>query len=132
MVKRTRKQQGGNGTAPPSAWGSVFNTYGNGWTQFMNALTLQPGANAGSMGSNDLRPIGNVNANDPNSSLLKQTGGRKRAKTQRKGKRGGSLAIGAVLEQAIVPFGLLAMQNKYGKSKRTKSSSNKRSRRSRR
>jgi len=69
---KTRKQQGGNSMAPPSAWGSVFNTYGNGWTQFMNALTLQPGANAGSIGSNDLVPIGKMNANDPGSSLINQ------------------------------------------------------------
>jgi len=129
MVKRTRKQQGGNGMAPPSAWGSVFNTYGNGWTQFMNALTLQPGANAGSMGSNDLVPIGKVNANDPGSSILKQSGGKKRRSG--KSKKGGFLGIGALLEQAVVPFGLLGLQQSYGKSRRSKQSAGSRTRRRR-
>jgi len=126
---KTRKQQGGNSMAPPSAWGSVFNTYGNGWTQFMNALTLQPGANAGSIGSNDLVPIGKMNANDPGSSLINQKGGKKRRSG--KSKKGGFLGIGALLEQAVVPFGLLGLQQSYGKSRRTKYSGSKRTRRNR-
>ncbi len=129
MVKRTRKQQGGNGMAPPSAWGSVFNTYGNGWTQFLNALTLQPGANAGSIGSNDLVPIGKANANDPGVSILKQSGGKKRRSG--KSKKGGFLGIGALLEQAVVPFGLLGLQQSYGKSRRTKHSGSRGTRRRR-
>lgn len=121
MVKKTRKQQGGNSMAPPSAWGSILNTYGNGWTQFLNALTLQPGANAGSIGSNQLVPIGKVNANDPSSSMLNQKGGKKRRSG--KSKKGGFLGIGALLEQAVVPFGLLGLQQSYGKSRRNSSGS---------
>lgn len=129
MAKKTRKQQGGSGMAPPSAWGSVFNTYGNGWTQFLNALTLQPGANAGSSGSNDLVPIGKANANDPGVSILKQSGGKK--KRSGKSKKGGFLGIGALLEQAVVPFGLLGIQQSYGKSRRTKHSGSRGTRRRR-
>lgn len=123
--KHSRKQRGGN-VAPDSAWGSVFNNYGNGWTQFMNALTLQPGSNAASASSNQIVPIGKINANDPSVTLLKQSGGKKR-----KGKKGGFLGIGAILEQAVVPFALLGMQNSYGKTKRAKHSGGKRTRRHR-
>ena len=45
--RRTRKmmssQQGGN--APDSAWGYVMNTVGDGWTQFMDTFSVQPGEN---------------------------------------------------------------------------------------
>ena len=128
--RRTRKmmssQQGGN--APDSAWGYVMNTVGDGWTQFMDTFSIQPGENAGAMNSNQLVSIKNPNINDPSSSMLKQTGGSKRRKG--KGKKGGFLGVGAVLEQAVVPFGLLAMQQSY-KSKRAKRSGFKRSRRNR-
>jgi len=126
--KHSRKQRGGN-VAPDSSWGSVFNNYGDGWTQFMNALTLQPGANAASASSNQIVPIGKINANDPSVTLLKQTGGKTRKRGR--GKKGGFLGIGAILEQAVVPFALLGMQNSYGKSKRAKNSGSKRSRRNR-
>ena len=127
--KRTRKmntQKGGN--SPDSAWGYVMNTVGDGWTQFMDTFSVQPGEVAGAVNSNQLVPKGNPNANivgapAPN---VKQTGG-KRGKG--KGKKGGFLGVAAILEQAIVPFGLLGMQQSYGKSRRSKSSGSKRSRR---
>jgi hypothetical protein len=126
--RRTRKmmsnQQGGN--APDSAWGYVMNTVGDGWTQFMDTFSVQPGENAGAMNSNQLVSIKNPNINDPSSSILKQTGGKRR---KGKGKKGGFLGVGAVLEQAVVPFGLLAIQQSYGKSKRAKRGGSKRSRR---
>ena len=128
--KRARTQHGGDLAGnPASSWGWGLGTVGNGWTQFMNALTLQPGANAGSIGSNDLVPIGKMNANDPGVSLLNQKGGKRRRSG--KSKKGGFLGIGALLEQAIVPFGLLGMQQSYGKSRRTKYSGSKRTRRNR-
>ena len=120
--KHHRKQRGG--LAPDSAWGSVLNNYGDGWTQFMNSLTLSNNQNVASASSNDIVPIGRPNANDPSSSMLnnKQSGGKK-------GKKGGFLGIGAILEQAVVPFGLFGMQHSYGKSRRSKSSGNSKTRR---
>lgn len=117
--KHHRKQHGG--LAPDSAWGSVLNNYGDGWTQFMNSLTLSNNQNVASASSNDIVPIGRPNANDPSSSMLK--GGSK------KGKKGGFLGIGAILEQAVVPFGLFGMQHSYGKSRRSKSSGHSKTRR---
>ena len=127
--RRTRKmmssQQGGN--APDSAWGYVMNTVGDGWTQFMDTFSVQPGENAGAMNSNQLVSIKNPNINDPSNTILKQAGGKRR---KGKGKKGGFLGVGAVLEQAVVPFGLLAIQQSYGnKSKRAKRGGSKRSRR---
>ena len=40
----TRRQRGGDlGGNPASAWGYTMGTLGNGWTQFMNSLSIQPG-----------------------------------------------------------------------------------------
>ena len=61
------------------------------------------------------------NANDPGISILKQSGGKK--KRSGKSKKGGFLGIGALLEQAVVPFGLLGIQQSYGKSRRKHSGS---------
>jgi hypothetical protein len=126
--RRTRKmmnnQQGGN--APDSAWGYVMNTVGDGWTQFMDTFSVSPDMNAGTLNSNQLVSIKNPNINNPNTSTLKQTGGKRR---KGKGKKGGFLGVGAVLEQAVVPFGLLALQQSYGKSRRAKRGGSKRSRR---
>lgn len=129
-----RSQRGGSwGAYPDSAWGFQMNNLGNGWTQFMNSLTLQPGENLGTTQSNDIVPIKNINAQDTTKML---TGGKKRrhrhrmshmqrqqmqmrmqqmqqAKSQSRGKKGGY--FGAVLEQAAVPLALLGMQQAYGK-----------------
>jgi hypothetical protein len=53
-----------------------------------------------------------------NLNLVQSAGGRSRHR--RKSKRGGFGAIGEVIRQAIVPFGLLGLQNTYGKKKSTK------------
>ena len=60
-------------------------------------------------------------------SLIQSAGGRRRRRGRMTKKRGGFL-MGEVINQAVVPFGLLALQNRYG---RRKSRMNK-SRRSRR
>jgi len=136
---KTRSQRGGNqGAYPDSAWGFQMNNLGNGWTQFMNSLSLQPGETVGTSGSNDIVPIRNLNAQ------TKMSGGRKRGnkkmrrmqqmqqaqqmqqmqkaqqaqqmqqtKSRSRGKKGGYW--GAVLEQAAVPLALLGMQQFYGK-----------------
>ena len=129
--RHTRKmntQKGGN--APDSAWGYVMNTVGDGWTQFMDTFSVQPGEVAGAINSNQLVPKGNPNANVAGAPVpnVKQTGGR-RGKGKGKSKKGGFLGVAALLEQAVVPFGLLGMQQAYGKSRRSKGQGNKRSRR---
>lgn len=111
---RRRHQKGGDLAGnPPSAWGWGLGTMGNGWTQFMNSLSLQPGQNAASASSNDIVPVGRLNANDPRIPISK-VGGRRRRR--RSSKRGGSMT--AVLSQAAVPGVLLAAQQTYGRRTR--------------
>ena len=125
MPKRNKK--GG----ASSGWQYVFNQVGDGWTQFQNALTLQPGQNLGSMQSNDIEPIGKPNfqsnQGEPsakNLSLIQSAGRRRRSKMskrrsnkrrsiKRTSKRGGNW--GAIANQAAAPLALLAMQNTYKK-----------------
>jgi hypothetical protein len=132
--KRQRHQSGGMGA---TEW--VNNLLGNGWQQFQNALMVQPGSNLGSIQSNQVVPNDGskgVNINDPNNVMPNPNGSpQKGGKTRRKGrkgrgKKGGMLGVGAVLEQAVVPFGLFGLQHSYGKSRRHHGS--RRSRRSRR
>ena len=94
---KTRSQRGGNvGAYPPSAWGWGMGTLGNGWTQFMNSLSVQPG---GVNQGNQLVPVNGT-----------QSGGKRRRR--RGGKKGGNML--AVAEQAAVPFALFAMNNALG------------------
>ena len=97
--KTRRKSQRGGELAgnPPSGWGWTLGTAGNGWTQFMNSMTLQPGQNASTAQSTQL--------------VIK--GGRKR---KSRGKRGGSW--GAIASQAAAPLSLVAMNHLYGKSRK--------------
>jgi len=93
---KTRSQRGGDlGGNPPSAWGFTMGTLGNGWTQFMNSLSVQPG---GANHGNQLVPVNGT-----------QSGGKRRRK---RGKRGGNML--AVAEQAAVPLSLFAMNNVFG------------------
>jgi len=119
-MRRTRSQRGGDLAGnPASAWGWGLGTLGNGWTQFTNSLTLQPGQSSGSVQSNDIVPVGKVNAQDSQpgvgsnltGAVPKMNGGRRR-----KGKRGGNW--GLILNQAAVPGALLAAQQTYRKGKR--------------
>lgn len=104
-------QHGGN--YPPSAWGSVMGTVGNGWTQFMNSLTLQPGQNITANQSNNLVPINNANANAQVAKMPAQSGGKRR---KSRGKRGGNLL--AIAEVAAVPATLIAMNHTLGRRSR--------------
>jgi hypothetical protein len=107
---KTRRQRGGNvGSYPPSAWGFTMGTLGNGWTQFMNSLSVQPG---GVNQSNNIVPINGA-----------QSGGKRRRK---RGRRGGNML--AVAEQAAVPLALFAMNNSLG-SRRNRSNNKSRRRR---
>ena len=119
-----------------SGWQYVYDQVGNGWTQFQNALTLQPGQNLGSMQSNDIEPIGKPNFQnyqaEPTSQNLSliQSAGRRRKR--RRIKRGGNW--GAIATQAATPLALLAMQNTYRRkgSMSRKSKKTRKSRRTRR
>ena len=118
-----RGQHGGNLAGnPPSAWGWGLGTLGNGWTQFMNSLSLQPGQNLGAIQSNASVPVGGLNAqtyqgnigpnmtgNIPSNSV----GGGRRRRGRRGSKRGGNM--GVVLSQAAVPGALILMNNALGK-----------------
>jgi hypothetical protein len=132
--QRHQTQSGGMGA---TEW--VNNLLGNGWQQFQNSLMTQPGSNLGSVQSNQIVPNDGskgVNINDPknvmpNPNGSPQNGGKTRRKGRKgRGKKGGMLGVGAVIEQAVVPFGLFGLQQSYGKSRRHHGS--KRSRRSRR
>jgi hypothetical protein len=102
---RRRKQHGGD-----SAWEYVMKTVGDGPQQFTNSLTLQSGQNLSASKSNDIVPIGKINAQDAQPMLKpNMTGGKRRAK-------GGSW--GAVAAQAFVPGVLLGAQQLYGRSRR--------------
>lgn len=103
---------------PPSAWGWGMGTLGNGWTQFMNSLTLQPGQNLGTIQSNNIVPVGSINAQDAQGIInpnmkgdIPQSGGKRRRRSRVK--RGGN-----VIAQAAVPVALIAMNNAMGKRSR--------------
>lgn len=120
---RRRGQRGGNSVGnPSSAWGYVSGTVGNGWTQFMNSLTLQPGENLGTTQSNAIVPVNNINAQNIQGNIgpnmrgdIPQAGGKKRRNNRSCVKRGGNLL--AVAEQAAIPITLFAMNNSLGKGR---------------
>ena len=114
---------------PPSSWGWGLGTAGNGWTQFMNSLTLQPGANLGTIQSNNLVPVGNINAQNAQGNIgpnmtgdIPKGGGRRRRRAKSMSnnatRRGGSWEV--VASQAAVPGILLAAQQTFGKSRKHK------------
>jgi hypothetical protein len=95
----------------------------------MNSLTLQPGANLGTVQSNNLVPVGNINAQNAQGNIgpnmsgdIPQGGGkrRRRAKSMsnNRTRRGGSW--GAIISQAAAPGILLAAQQTFGKSRKHK------------
>ena len=129
---QTRSQRGGdlNGN-PASAWGWVEGTVGNGWKQFTDSLTLQPGQNLATRQSNDIVPIKNVNANNAQPMLNQNMGGgarrargrgrgRGRGRSASKGRSRSGGSWGAIISQAIPPFFLLGAQQMYGKKKTRK------------
>lgn len=115
---RRRRQRGGQSgqQAPPpvvapysDASSYMLSKVGDGNTQWNNVFATQGQVPFG----NEIRPLdGNVNVQ-----ANIQAGGRRR-RGSRKGKRGGF--FGNVVSQAIVPFGLLALQNKYSRRHRNK------------
>jgi len=119
QMGRTRSQRGGDLAGnPPSAWGWGMGTLGNGWRQFMDTLTIQPGQNLGSAQSNAIVAVKNLNAQDSQPSIgfnLKGAVPRGGSRKRRYRRKGGSLS--AVLSQAAAPFALLAAQQTFGRRK---------------
>jgi len=115
---RRRRQRGGSAQAPPAPPAPAYTdgasyvgaNYGDGNTQWNNVFGPQSTSTMG----NEI-----VNLNHPQmvQANVPQCGGRRRRGTRR-GRRGGF--FGNVISQAIVPFGLLALQNKYSRRLRHK------------
>ena len=119
-MNKSRNQRGGDLAGnPPSAWGWTLGTVGNGWQQFMDSLTVQPGQGMSDANNNDIVPIKNLRAQSGQSIGTNLKGDIPRANMnmnmkrggKRRHKRGGS--FGAVLGQAAAPLVLLAAQQSY-------------------
>ena len=93
---RNRQRGGELGSNPPSSWGWTLGTLGDGWTQFTNSLTLQPGNNNNINQSNNIVPIGKSGFHNMNSKM----GGR------RKKYRGGNAhsAMPPSMSASMPPF----------------------------
>ena len=106
---KTMKQRGGDlGGNPPSAWGYMLGTVGNGPQQFYDTFIKS------TTQSNVIVPLGGASSSQPNLTGSNLTGG-KRRRLKNKSKRGGNL--GAVLAQAAVP-GTLFLLNQSAKRRR--------------
>lgn len=113
-ASRSRKQKGGELAGnPPSAWGWGLGTAGDGWRQFMDSLTLQPGQNIAAAKSNDLVPVGKPNAQEYLPPKMAMSGGKHRRSHSSRTKKGGNW--GAVLNQVAAPALLLGAQQMYGR-----------------
>jgi hypothetical protein len=103
--RRSVAQRGGY---PASAWGWQLNNLGDGWTQFMNTMKVQPGASGPDSQSNVIVPNKGLSLPpapaDAAAPAPAQKGGRRRYRA----KRGGNW--NTVLNQAAVPAALWAMQ----------------------
>ena len=125
---------GGSALATTSATVSYPNNGGGGagWVEGHYGNTNQQYNNVFKIGSDTLgNSFDKPSAYTPNNqslALIQQAGGRRRGRRGRMTKKRGGFLMGEVINQAVVPFGLLALQNRYG---RRKSRMNK-SRRSRR
>ena len=120
MVRHRKKQRGGYSSA--TTYGSWI--AGSGDSQFSRVFD----GNSNSV-SNQLTPVGNgangvLGAPTSQQLSLIQSGGKHRSghskksrggKKSRRSKKGGFLGLGPVINQAIVPFGILGLQQTYKK-----------------
>jgi hypothetical protein len=116
--RRVHRMRGGNGSAPYSS-ASTYGSYVNGSQDSQYARVFSQSGAYGSVPGNisigaqgqNINMSGTPNANSL--SLIQRAGSRRRHKKIRntKKRRGGFL--GQVLNQAVVPFGLLGMQQSY-------------------
>ena len=100
--RRNKKQRGGFS----SAWKQVYDAVGSGDTQFNNTF-VKGGPFHGA--------LQNVSGTQPSSMAMKFGGGSKKRRSGRS-KKGGYW--GQVLSQALVPFGLWGLQNRYSRGKK--------------
>lgn len=101
--KRNKKQRGGFS----SAWKQVWDTVGSGNTQYNNTF-VKGGPFHGA--------LQNVTGTQPSSMAMKfgfKGGSKKRSGRSKKGGYWGQ-----VLSQALVPFGLWGLQNRYSRGKK--------------
>ena len=97
---QSRSQYGGELAGnPPSAWGWGLGTLGNGWTQFMDSLTLQPNQNGNINQSNNIVPVGTVTLQNNQNMPSKFSGGRKKH-------RGGNALMSNNLHNAAMNRGV--------------------------
>jgi hypothetical protein len=132
-TKSKKTQKGGYN----SGWSYGVETLGTGWTQFMNSFSLGNNQNSGTIQTNDIEPVNNINANNPANSIFKynSNGGNGRSRSRSKspprpprsprksrskgkGKKGGSIT--SILNQAVVPFSLLVGDLMVSKKKSRK------------
>ena len=109
--RRTQKRvhRGGNGNySSATTYGSYVN---GGMNTQIDRVFNSPGQSASSIGAQGQNA--NMSAGVPTVAnlALAQGGGRRRKHNSRRSKRGG--VLGPVISQAIVPFGILAMQQRY-------------------
>jgi len=116
MVKHSKCKRGGSHYSSATTYGSYVNGGTN--DQFARTFDLSgPNANnqsnilIGAQGENATQ-IGTPTANQLSTI---QSAGRKHRKHK---KRGGFLGLGQVVNQAIVPFSLLGLQNSYSNKHR--------------
>lgn len=103
-----RKQSGGSLDGnPPSAWGWMLGTVGNGLTQFQNVFIPKAGTNLSIDQSNDIVPV----------TSGKQTGGKRRKSSK---KRGGNIVSQAAVPLVLVGLNQMAKTRKHGRHRRHK------------
>lgn len=131
--RRRHMMKGGNGPTPYSS-ASSYNSYVNGTENSQYDRVFSQSGSYGSVPGNtsigaqgqNANMIGTPNANSL--SLIQRAGSRhrhsRRGKHYTKKRRGGFL--GQVINQAIVPFGLLGMQQSYRRNRSSSSKSRRR------
>jgi len=128
--RRRHRMRGGNGMSPYSS-ATSYSSYVNGSENSQyNRVFSQAGPYAGVAGNMSIGAQGqnSTMAGVPNANslaLIQKAGSRRRRHTKKR--RGGFL--GSVLNQAIVPFGLLGLQQSYGRNRSRRNGSMTRRRR---
>jgi hypothetical protein len=130
--RRNKAMRGGNGVAPYSS-ASSYSSYVNGDQNAQYSRVFSQAGPYGNIPGNISIGAQGQNANMAGSpsagslALIQKAGSRhRRGKHTTKKRRGGFL--GQVINQAIVPFGLLGMQQSYRRNKSQSSSSKSRRR----
>ena len=121
--RRTQKRvhRGGNGNySSATTYGSYVN---GGMNSQFDRVFNSPSQSASSIGAQGQNANMSVGVPNDTNLALAQGGGRRR-KNHRRSKRGG--VLGPVISQAIVPFGILAMQQRYKRKSNKSTQSRKR------